>query len=88
MRGEHVISGFRNRQIGDALFGTTNHPMEARRQAARVTRLLQRLHAHGYVAEVPRSRRRLVTAHGRAELGAVMQIGATLFPAVYKAQAG
>ena len=70
LRGEHVIAGFRNRAIREALFGATQDRITARRQAARVTRLLNRLHAHGYVATISHTHRWHVTHLGRATMSA------------------
>ena len=81
LRGEHVINGFRNRDIRQQLFGA--HPQkgdEARRLSARVTRLLNRLHAHGYIAKVPRTHRWRVTDAGRAVMSAVIDIRENAFP--------
>ncbi|MGH7164422.1 MAG: hypothetical protein ACREIS_02725, partial [Nitrospiraceae bacterium] len=64
LRGEHLIAGFRNRQVREALFGATADRTLARRQAAHVTRLFGRLHAHGYIAKVPHTRRWRVTLLG------------------------
>ena len=45
-------------QIRAALYGPLpRDAITARRQRARVTRLLQRLHAHGLIAKIPRTRR-------------------------------
>jgi hypothetical protein len=45
-RGEWLVNGFRNRDLRAALYNKTNDPSERRRQAGRVTRLLQLLRAH------------------------------------------
>lgn len=83
LRGEHVIAGFRNRNVREALFGVTNDRALARRQSARVTRLLNRLHAHGYVAKIPRTRRWRVTPLGRAAMSATIEVRETHFPAAF-----
>jgi DNA-binding IclR family transcriptional regulator len=57
-----------------------NDPAEAKRRSARVTRLLNRLHAHGYIAKVPRTHRWHVTGRGRAVMSAVIDIRENAFP--------
>jgi hypothetical protein len=83
VRGEHVISGFRNRHIREALFGATADPVLTRRQSARVTRLLGRLHAHGYIAKVPHTRRWRVTTLGRSAMPAVLDVRENGFPIAF-----
>jgi hypothetical protein len=83
LRGEHVIAGFRNRQIREALFGPTDDRLTARRQAARVTRLFNRLHAHGYIAKIPHTHRWRVTTLGRATMAAVIDVRENAFPASF-----
>jgi hypothetical protein len=83
LRGEHVIAGFRNRQIREALFGPTDDPLTARRQAARVTRLFNRLHAHGYIAKIPHTYRWRVTRLGRAAMSAALDVRENAFPAAF-----
>jgi hypothetical protein len=83
LRGEHVIAGFRNRHIREALFGVTDDPVLARRHAARVTRLFNRLHAHGYIAKIPRTRRWRVTDLGRAAMSAVIDVRENAFPTAF-----
>jgi hypothetical protein len=83
LRGEYVIAGFRNRHIREALFGTTDDRILARRQAARVTRLFNRLHAHGYIAKVPRTHRWRVTDLGRAAMSATLDVRENAFPVAF-----
>lgn len=83
LRGEHVIAGFRNRHIREALFGPTDDRLIARRQATRVTRLFNRLHAHGYVAKIPHTHRWHVTNLGRAAMSAVLDVRDNAFPAAF-----
>ena len=42
--GNHLLRGFRNADIREALYGATDDPVERRRQSAAVGRLLKRLH--------------------------------------------
>ena len=83
LRGEHVIAGFRNRHVREKLFGKTNDRLTARRQAARVTRLFNRLHAHGYIAKIPRTHRWRVTDLGRAAMSAAIDIRENAFPIAF-----
>jgi len=83
LRGEHLISGFRNRQIRETLHGATTDPILARRQAARVTRLFGRLHAHGYIAKVPHTYRWRVTSLGRSAMAAVLDVRENHFPSAF-----
>ena len=55
--GNHVVRGFRNADIREALYGTTEDPVERRRQSHAVGRMLKRLHVRGLIVKVPRSRR-------------------------------
>jgi hypothetical protein len=83
LAGEHVIAGFRNRHVREALFGVTDDPAVAKRHAARVTRLLNRLHSHGYVAKIPRTHRWRVTNLGRATMSAVIDVRENAFPTAF-----
>jgi hypothetical protein len=65
IRGEHALLGLRNRDLARIMFSRTPKNWDARRRVcACVTRLLQRLRAHGLIAEIPRSRPYRVTAMG------------------------
>lgn len=81
--GEHVIASFRNRHVREALLGPAVDEAVAKRHAARVTRLLNRLHAHGYIAKIPRTRRWRVTDLGRAAMSAVIDVRENAFPAAF-----
>ena len=82
LRGEHVINGFRNRHLRQQLFGADPTARdEARRRSAQVTRLLNRLHSHGYIAKIPRTHRWRVTNKGRAVMSAIIDIRENAFPA-------
>jgi hypothetical protein len=80
--GNHVVRGFRNADIREALYGTTANPMERRRQSAAVGRLLKRLHVRGLIRKVPRSRRWHVSPKGHAVLQGVLQLYHRGIPAV------
>jgi hypothetical protein len=72
--GDHVVRGFRNADIREALYGTTTDPVERRRQSAAVGRLLKRLHVRGLIRKVPRSRRWHVSPKGHGVLQGVLQL--------------
>lgn len=64
MRGENLLAGFANADVRAQLFASARTLRDRRRHAARVSRLLKRLHVHGLIAKIPRSRRWRVTARG------------------------
>lgn len=74
LRGEHTLKGFRNGHIVGRLCPATKNPVEQRRQRARVTRLLQRLHAHGLIAKIPRSQRWRVTRRGNPIMACLLKV--------------
>ena len=63
-RGEHTLHGMRNQDIRRQLFGETRDAQLRRRQANRVSRTFRRLHVHGLLAKIPRSRRWRLTERG------------------------
>lgn len=79
-RGEYEVAGFRNRHVREALYGelptgdaeTPETAAERRRQAARVSRKLAMLRAHGLIKKIPRTHRYLVTAEGRVAMAALL----------------
>lgn len=67
LRGEFAINGFRNRDLRSLLFGDAE-PIagpEKRRQAAKVTRMLRLLRAHGIIRKVAKTHRYQLTERGR-----------------------
>jgi len=71
-RGEWALKGFRNRDIRVLLFGETNDKKQQRSQAAKVSRRLALLHAHGLIAKVSRTYRWQVTKKGHRILTALL----------------
>jgi hypothetical protein len=71
-RGEWALGGLRNRELRPHLFPGQATAPEQRRQAARVSRRLALLRAHGILRKVPRSHRYHVTAHGRTLVTALL----------------
>lgn len=81
LRGEHHIHGFRNRDVAAHLgLPRAKNPRERKRQSARVTRLIQLLHAHHLIAKIPRSRRWRVTVRGTTLMSAALQLYHHDFP--------
>jgi hypothetical protein len=65
-RGEYAITGFRNRDLREALFGKEPQKgTEKKKQTGQVTRRLQLLRAHGLIAKIPKSHRYQITSTGR-----------------------
>ena len=71
-RGEWALKGFRNREIRALLFGETKDKKQQRSQAAKVSRRLALLHAHGLIAKVSRTYRWQVTEKGHRILTALL----------------
>src|SRR2546425_471243 len=71
-RGEWALKGFRNREIRVLLFGQPKDKKQKRSQAAKISRRLALLHAHGLIAKVPHTYRWQVTAKGRRILTALL----------------
>ena len=64
-RGEFALHGLRNRDLRAVLYPGQTAPPEQRRQAARVSRRLALLRAHGLLQKVGRTHRYQVTTRGR-----------------------
>lgn len=73
-RGEFTVNGLRNRDLRPLLYGdeSTLAPEEVRRRAAKVTRQLRMLRAHGLIQKVPHTHRYQVTASGREIMTAIL----------------
>jgi hypothetical protein len=73
-RGEFLLNGFRNRDLRALLFpgAAEATDKEAKRQAAKVTRLLSLLRAHGLITKVPKTHRYQVSATGRLKVAALL----------------
>jgi hypothetical protein len=72
--GQHLVRGFRNVDIRQALWGESKDTRERRRQANAVTRRLKRLHVRGLLAKIPRTHRWRVTDRGHRLLGTILQL--------------
>ena len=64
-RGEYLLKGFRNADLRLALYGEADDADRRRREAARVTRQLALLRAHGLIVKVTRTHRYYLSVAGR-----------------------
>ena len=81
LRGEHFIHGFRNRDLAAHLnVSYSQDPQQRKRQSARITRLIQLLHAHHLIAKIPRSRRYRLSLRGAALMSAAVYLYHQDFP--------
>jgi hypothetical protein len=72
-RGEHVITGFRNRDVRQCLYGGRSRDgVEHKRQSGRVSRLLRLLRAHGLIQKISKTHRYQVTARGREQIAGIL----------------
>jgi hypothetical protein len=71
-RGEFTLAGFRNRDLRAWLYPRKGSTEEERLRAARVTRQLARLRAHGLIKKVSGTHRWLVTEGGRQLITALL----------------
>ena len=74
LAGDHLINGFRNQDIRGRLFSRFTRPDLCRRLAAKISRMLKRLHVRRLIAKIPHTRRWRVTELGQKMLGAVVQL--------------
>jgi hypothetical protein len=82
--GEHLINGFRNRDVTRRLFPQPPASSEeARRRCARISRQIAKLRGHGLVAKVKNSHLYRVTARGYSIIAAVLSFHEVDFPRVY-----
>ena len=71
-RGEFLLNGFRNRDLRPLLFGTkVAAASEAKRQAAKISRMIRMLRAHGIAQKVPKTHRYQLTETGRNAITAL-----------------
>ena len=71
-RGEFVVQGFRNRDVRALLYPRKTTEEETRRQAARVTRKLALLRAHGLIRKINGTHRWMLTDRGRRIVTALL----------------
>jgi hypothetical protein len=75
-RGEFATAGFRNRDLRHLLHPTakTASPADVRRLAAKLTRQLRLLRAHGVIQKVPKTHRYKLTAKGQLLTAALFAV--------------
>ena len=86
MAGEHCLRGFTNRDVRAQLELTPHLRScghDPRKRSAKVSRTFRRLHAHGLIAKIPRTRRWRVTRYGRQVMGASLYLREHHFPNAY-----
>src|SRR5580704_14629000 len=81
LQGEHRLHGFRNADIVRYLDPTPRDPASQRCRTTRVSRQLQLLRAHGFIAKIPHSYRYRVTRRGEAIMSAAITLRYKSFPA-------
>jgi hypothetical protein len=76
------VRGFSNPDIRAKLndFPHLTGIAQPERRSAKVTRILNRRHAHGLIAKIPHSRRWRLTKHGRIAMSAAIQLRDVQFP--------
>jgi hypothetical protein len=75
LRGEHLLDGFRNRDIREAIApGVRPHSARGRAVAGRVTRCLRLLRAHGLIRKVPRTQRSRITPKGHHAMTTALKL--------------
>lgn len=81
MAGDNAVMGLRNGDVRKALGLASKDAGHNRKASARVSRLLKRLHVHGFLAKIPRSRRWRVTKAGYAFMSFAIRLHEEHFPA-------
>jgi hypothetical protein len=83
LRGEHLIHGFRNRDLARHLCSSNlKDPDDRRRASARITRWIQLLRAHSLIRKIPRSRRYRLTLRGAILMSACIRVRDEAFPSI------
>lgn len=82
--GDHLIRGFRNRDLAQRLYATPPRDAAERlRRCARISRQIAKLRAHGLIAKVKDSRLYRVTRRGSRIMGAILMFQRIEFPRAY-----
>jgi hypothetical protein len=71
-QGEHQLNGFVNKQLREALYGTSKDATLRKKQSGQATRRLRLLRAHGLIRKVPGSNRYQLTGKGRKVSAAIL----------------
>ncbi len=82
LAGEHLLNGFRNKNLQACLYPQppTTH-IEQRKRSAHVTRLIAKLRGHGLIAKIPGSRLYRSTPRGLRLMSAAIHCRNKTFPA-------
>lgn len=84
LKGDHLIHGFRNRDLAEILHPTQERCKKAcKRRSARVSRLIRKLRDHGLIAKVRNAHRYRVTNKGHQLMGAAITTRNHVFPDTY-----
>ena len=82
LQGEHMIHGFRNRDLTQQLYDRpAKSAQEKKRRCARVSRMIAKLRGHRLIAKVPRARLYRVTPAGHRAMSAAIHFRKQHFPA-------
>ena len=83
--GDHLVRGFRNRDLAQRLYPTPSADQEeVLRRCARVSRLIAKLRGHGLVAKVKDCRLYRVTNRGYRIIAAILSFQQVEFPKSYQ----
>jgi hypothetical protein len=75
MRGEHLLAGFRNRDIRETIApGVRPRTERGRGVISRITRYLGLLRAHGLIRKVPRTQRYQITTKGHQAMTTALRL--------------
>jgi hypothetical protein len=75
MRGEHLVNGFRNRDVREVIApGLKPRSIQARTVTGRITRALRVLRAHGLIRKVPRTSRYRITPKGHHAMTTALKL--------------
>jgi hypothetical protein len=88
LAGEHALHGFTNRATEAGAHFLS--PRTKRRQATEpghLIRLFRRLHAHGLIVKIPRSRRWRVSLASRRTMSTAIKLREVAYPALFAATA-
>jgi hypothetical protein len=81
LSGDHIINGFRNRDLQARLYANPARTKEERRRrSARTSRQIRKLRGHGLVAKVPGCRLYRVTDYGNQVMSAAIEYRDRVFP--------
>jgi hypothetical protein len=84
LSGDHLLNGFRNRDLSLKLYQTRpDTPSEAKKRCARISRLIAKLRGHGLIAKVKQARLYRVTRLGYQAMSAALGYRLIDFPKAF-----